>query len=192
MEIRQLTYNGSKTTGGLIFTQVTASQYQNQGGNTGNTAEYNNFNILFLGGGTAGTCNQLICVWLMSGSGGTLAAYAAANGYTVATGQAYTTTQDANGGDNPDAGEVVDPNLQQMEIPNVVGSPGYLEFFVWEGTASTYASAAAKGNSGVFAQNYTTGITPGVYSTMMPDILITVPEPSTMALAGLGGKPSVP
>lgn len=183
-------YSSSVTSGGLIFTSTTENQYGNNGGPVGSQLEYANFNLVILAGPSAGTCSQLIGVFLMSGSGGTLTSYASTYGYTLTTqSEPYTVTQDSTGGINADAGLVEDPNLGQFEIPGTLTSPGYLDLFIWEGTGSDYASAAVRGTSGVFAQPFTTGATPGLnVDSGMPDIILNpVPEPGTIALAGLGG-----
>lgn len=173
----------------MIFTTTAANQYGNYGGPAGSQLEYVDFNLVVLGGPTASSVNQLLGVWLLSGYGQSLSAYAAANGYTVASGEPYTTVQNAYG-INLDVGLVWDPNLAELEIPGVTTSPGYLNFFMWEGTASSYAEAFdagdARGTTGVFAQACTMGILPPSTITDMPDVLLDVPEPATFAL-GLAG-----
>jgi hypothetical protein len=187
----QLTYDSAKTTGGLIFTTTTANQYGNNGGPAGNQQEYADFNVLVLGGPTAGTCNQLIAVWLTSGYGGTVADYCSAHGYTQASGEGYTTVQNA-GGINFDAGLVVDPLTHSLKIPGVTGTgyaTGYLDFFIWEGNSTTYSAAQmaanAIGTTGVFAQTVAIGLYIPQKTDMMPDVLLApVPEPSAISIFG--------
>jgi uncharacterized membrane protein len=99
-------------------------------------------------------------------------------------------------GDNYFYGEIQDQNGSSFQVPGVaVGATAYLELYVWEGnTYSTYAAALAGGDytgvSGVFS-NATggSGTPPGPGANLdgLPDVLLTVPEPTSMALAALGG-----
>lgn len=184
-------YSPSVTSHGLVFTTTVANQYGSFGGPAGSQLEYANFDLVVLGGPTAGTATQLIGVWLTSGAGGSLSAYAAANGYTLASGEPYSTVQDANAyvGINPDAGLLMDPSGSSLTIPGVSSSPGYLDLFLWEGNYSSYGDAvmadAPTATTGVFAQATASGGNPPP-SLSMPDVLL-VPEPGTLALAGLGG-----
>jgi len=94
-------------------------------------------------------------------------------------------------------GLFTDPGEASLSVPGVppgslaVPSLGYFQIAAWSGTASTYAAALAQGG------NYT-GETP-VFQTPVgiagaapasltgaPALILTVPEPGTLALAGLG------
>jgi hypothetical protein len=189
------TYSSTVTSGGLVFTTTTANQPgavdPTDFPGSSSQLECVDFNLVVLGGPTASSANQLMGVWLLSGYGQSLSAYAAANGYTLTTQtEPYTTVQNAYG-ICEDAGVFQDPGCLQFGIPGVTTSPGYLDFFMWEGTASSYDAAIgdgdARGTTGVFAQACTTGTVVGLFTTDLPDVLLEVPEPGALVLAGLGG-----
>jgi len=102
----------------------------------------------------------------------------------------------ANGFVNGGApGEFADASGSVYTVAGVpAGSDAFVEVEVWEGTAATYAAAQAAGgytgNSGVFQNALGGPATPPVPPTDltgMPSVILTpTPEPSTLALGGLG------
>jgi hypothetical protein len=101
-------------------------------------------------------------------------------------------TGSATTGDNEFWGQVYGGANQVSVTGTTANSTVYLELYVWEGsTFSTYADAVTGGDyagvSGVFTNPSGGGNTVGSSLTGMPDVLLTVPEPTSMALAALGG-----
>src|SRR5262249_16829487 len=80
-----------------------------------------------------------------------------------------------------------------FNVPGTTGgSPVYLELFVWEGNALTYAQAVNSppgyaGDSGVFVNPSGGGVTPTSSLVGMPDMQLGMPEPSFLSLSVLGG-----
>jgi hypothetical protein len=168
-------YNASVTSGGLIYTMDTAAQAQNQGGNgtTYGTEIGVDFNLTVLGGAAPTSATSVI---------GSL--YGAADGAPDA-------------GMNIEWGQFLDPAsvTRVWNIPGTTaGNTVYLDIEAWEGTATSYAAAAATpgdyvANSGVFANGSGGGIITQPDETGMPDmqlVMVPVPEPAAIALAGFG------
>lgn len=92
---------------------------------------------------------------------------------------------------NLGGGLVYDPSGNSYVIPGVAANAqASLQLQFWTGADLTYGAAANRGQSPVFS-NPTGGggvppsIPPSAMANM-PNVLVGVPEPSTIALAGLG------
>jgi hypothetical protein len=163
-------YSATVTANGLIFTTDTADQAGHNGyASADSTMMGADFSWALFGGATSGTATTFI----VGDTGGAIT------------------------GDNVNWGDI---QLQSGTGQNVSGTTAgnavFLDLQVWEGsTFSTFALAAAgndyRADSGVFS-NPSGGIVGGnpvaaAPLSGMPDIIMTVPEPTTIALAGLGG-----
>jgi len=94
----------------------------------------------------------------------------------------------SGGGAAGGAGTFLDLSGVPATIPGATAS-AFFRIDAWEG-AATYAASNTKGSSGVFSNplgnpNASPPGTPTDF-TGMPSVVLTVPEPSTFALAGLG------
>jgi hypothetical protein len=103
-------------------------------------------------------------------------------------------------GDNYGDGVVVDNSGNGFSVPgSVAGATEYFQIEAWVGSATSYAAASTTlgnfyGITPVFQNPTGNNIVSGVpqppsYLTQMPSLVlnpVVVPEPSTMALAGLG------
>jgi len=157
------TYSSSVTQNGLIFTLDVASQAGTLGGPAGSDLIGADFSWALLGGSSASS----------------LTAIASFTGSQIS-------------GDNANWGQLQGPGQAASIAGTTAGATVYLELEVWEGSAySSYAAALAAGDysgtSGVFTNPSGGGPNQPFALTGMPDILVSVPEPTTMALAGLGG-----
>lgn len=155
------TYSSLVTSNGLIFTTDAASTWGAQGGPSGNQMLGVDVNFELFGGTTPGTVNNL----LVSLTGANKA------------------------GDNVNWGQLQLPAGTVLSVPGSTAStPVYLELFAWEGSSTTLPAAgtAYLADSGVFLNPAGGGPNPPTTLTALPDMLLTVPEPSTFALAGLG------
>jgi hypothetical protein len=159
-------YSAAVTQNGLIFTTDTTEQagnFTSQGGPVGSTLIGEDFSWALYGGTSSSSLSLLVSQ----------------------TGTAIV-------GDNANWGNVAD-TADIASIPgSTSGSTVYLELYVWEGSTYTTYDAAKQagdyvGDSGVFQQLTGGGSTPASTLTGLPDVLVTVPEPGTMALAALGG-----
>jgi len=170
------TYSTLVTQNGLIFTTDPAAQF----GTAGN-------------GGPAG--NQKLGVdssFVLVGGSSAAAVASITGGNTVLSWTGASVT-----GDNLNWGQLVGNSGTGNAIPgSTLAGTYFFNLFVWEGnTFQTFAAAQAggdyTGSSGAF-QNAAGGPnasgppTPAGKLTGMPDMLLTVPEPSIFALAGLG------
>ena len=90
-------------------------------------------------------------------------------------------------------GEYIDDTGAPYSVAGVVGgSFGFFEVQIWQGSAASYADAVAVGayaaESPVFANRTgvpVDGLLPSLLSSM-PAVILTIPEPGALALAGLG------
>jgi len=166
-------YSAGVTQNGLIFTLDTLAQAQNNGGPAGSQLMGVNFSYALFAGGTAGTVNTLV---------------------STVTGSAIN-----NGsGVNATYGGIQNPSGSSIDLTSAgIGSTatGFFRLQIWEGsTFSTYALAVAGNDfvadSGIFSQATGGGATPPKNLIGLPDMQMAViasPEPTTLALAGLGG-----
>jgi hypothetical protein len=88
-------------------------------------------------------------------------------------------------------GVYLDDNGASYAVAGVAaGGTAFLQVQIWEGTAASYAAAvaggSAAGQSGVFSQGVGGGTITTPSLTGLPATILTVPEPGTFALAGLG------
>jgi len=156
------------TSNGLVFTTDTSEQAGNLGGPTGSALIGENFSFAIYGSLT---------------SGGTFSLLDSVTGSAINNGS----------GTNPNWGELADPSGASYGVGSGTPTVVYLEVYAWEGsTYSDYADALSAGDyvafSGVFENPSGSGV--GSPQTMygMPDInLAVVPEPTTLAIAALGG-----
>jgi len=93
--------------------------------------------------------------------------------------------------DNIGAGQYTDDTGNAYIIPNVVsGGTGFFQLEVWAGNFTSMAAAQAAGQavgmSTVFSETVGGGTATPPSLDAMPAIIMTVPEPGTFALAGLG------
>jgi hypothetical protein len=161
-------YSASVTSGGLIFTLDPAAQAGTIGYSAANSQMLGaDVNFALFGGATAGTATSLI----------------------------FSLTGSAITGDNGNWGQLSDIAGNVYTVPgSAANSTVYLDLEVWEGSATTYAAAVAAGaytgNTGVFANASGGGLSAPVSLTGMPDLQLStatvVPEPSTLAMAGVG------
>ena len=109
----------------------------------------------------------------------------------------------AIGGNGFGAGTFTDPSGGTYPVTGVAsGGSGYIEILAWTGQYSSWAAAQAANTEGVFASAAPVIFQQGGFGggqnapgdlTAMPAInmlqvpVVGVPEPSTLALAGLGG-----
>jgi len=166
-------YSSTVTSGGLIFTLDPAAQAGNNGYGSANSQMLGqDVSWALYGGATAGAATTLLAS--LTGSGIT--------------------------GDNANWGQITDGTGAAIGVPGTAaGATVYLDLYVWEGnTFSSYAAALAGGDytatTGAFANN-SGGLTAGGPVTQsplggMPDIQLAtstvIPEPSTLAMAGVG------
>jgi hypothetical protein len=159
-------YSPLVTHNGLFFTTDTAAQAQNiSGGEAYGTQMGQDFSFALYGGATAGTVTTLI------------------GSFTGA----------AIAGDNYGWGQLQGPSGAAVIPGSSPLSTVYLQIFAWEG--STYATFAAAlgntwaGSSGVFSNPSSSSASNPIIPSLsgMPDVILMIPEPSTIALAGLGG-----
>ena len=156
-------YSSLVTSNGLIFTMDPTAQAGNLGYGQGSQMLGVDVNFALYGGATAGTANTLIV--------------------------SLTGTNGAAAGDNANWGQLsYDQGAQQYFVPGTAAAATvYLDLQVWEGTATTYAASTSyKADSGVFANpsGGGAGVPQPLYG--LPDMLLTIPEPSILALSGLG------
>jgi hypothetical protein len=168
-------YSASVTANGLIFTLDTAAQAGHNGyASADSTMLGADVSWALYGGATAGTVTSLIA---------------------SDTGSQINTPSD----DNVNWGQIAYQTGLGQPVPGTAaGATVFLDLQVWEGsTYSTFALAAAasdyRADSGVFS-NGSGGTVAGnpVAATLLtglPDMLLvtSVPEPTTLALFGLGG-----
>jgi len=154
-------YSSQVTANGLIFTMDTVNTWGTaaNGGPAGNQLLGTDVNFTLLGGATAQTATTVIA--------------------------SFTGAQIA--GDNLNWGQLQGPT-GAFNIPgSTASSPVFLDLQVWEGNAASYAlSTSYKGDTGVFVNASGGGANAPAELSGMPDLLLTIPEPSTFALAGLG------
>ena len=155
------TYSPLVISNGLIFTSDPTAQAGNLGYGQGSQMLGVDVNWVLYGGATAGTATTLI-----TGEVGT-------NG--------------AAAGDNANWGQLYGGG-QQYNVPGTTpSSTVFLDLQVWEGTAASYAASTSyKADSGAFANPSSggAGVPQPLYG--LPDMLLTIPEPSIPALSGLG------
>jgi len=92
--------------------------------------------------------------------------------------------------DNPFPGIFLDPTGNSYLIPGTVTSV-FIQIQAWTGNFNSYAGALNGGapavQSPVFVNPLNNFLGPPADLTGMPAMVLAVPEPSTFALAGLGG-----
>ena len=155
------TYSPLVISNGLIFTSDPTAQAGNLGYGQGSQMLGVDVNWELYGGATAGTATTLI-----TGEVGT-------NG--------------AAAGDNPNWGQFNGPGAQQAVPGTTATSLVFLDLQVWEGTATSYAASTSyKADSGAFANPSGGGVGTPEPLYGLPDMLLTIPEPSILALSGLG------
>jgi hypothetical protein len=93
--------------------------------------------------------------------------------------------------DSLGGGVYLDDNGNGYVVPGVAsGGTAFFQVQVWEGNYSSLAAAAAAGQytgtSAVFSQAIGGGTATPPSLNGMPSVILTVPEPGTFALAGLG------
>jgi hypothetical protein len=175
------TYDALVTQNGLIFTSDTAAQWGNNSGPAGSQLLGVDSSFVLVGGTSSASVASIV-----TGAGGNIV--------LSVTGNAIT-------GDNVNWGQLqANAGIGNL-VPGVtVSGPAFFNLFVWEGNGfADYASAVAggdyAGSSGAWTQvvggpNPPNPANPAPTLTGMGDVLLTatsVPEPTTLALAGLGG-----
>jgi hypothetical protein len=156
------------TQNGLIFTADPAAQEQNNGGTAGLTLIGVDFSWALYGGATAATATDTTGSLVASETGTAIV------------------------GDNANWGQFAGPATAASVAGTTASGTVYLDLYVWEGnTFSSYTAALAgadyTGTSGVFSQASGGGANPPPALIGLPDVLVSVPEPTTLALAALGG-----
>jgi len=145
-------------------------------------------NISILYGTDASSVTTLLDI--ASASGGNGGAYAG-NLNWIATQPTGATDISFNGN-----GTLLDPNGNTLVVPTIgAGSTAFLLIEAWTGNAASYAAAqstvgALFGQTGIFSLVLASTGTPVQPTTAIAgslNLVTAVPEPSTMALAGLGG-----
>lgn len=103
-----------------------------------------------------------------------------------------TLAQASAAGITVDAGRISDPSGSPVAVPGVaLGGTAELRLLLWQGSSPTFAGAAGQrtADSGLFS-NPTggNGSPPALPASLsgLPVMVLQVPEPSTLALAGLG------
>jgi PEP-CTERM motif len=89
---------------------------------------------------------------------------------------------------------VTGPGYFASAVNNFTLSSGgptvYFDVAVFQ-TGSSYANSTIRGQSGVFTGTLATGLTQPTYAQFGSFTIASVPEPTTLALAGLGGLASL-
>jgi hypothetical protein len=164
-------YSASVTKNGLIFTTDPAAAGTVVGGPAGSQLIGVDYNYAFFAGSSAGTVTTLISGTTGNPTSGINATY---GGIQLPSGTPFT--------------------LTAAGIAS--GGTGFFLLQVWEGNFASYSAAVAAnayaGQSAIWSQTTGGGANPPSKLTGMGDILLTntaapIPEPSTLALAGLGG-----
>jgi len=146
------------TSGGMVFTTV--------GGNT--VLENNDFSVELLGGASAGSLTPIVTLLTSNGT--------------------------ATGISGAGPGLMLDPSGATYAVPGVaLSGTATLELMAWEGNFTSYAAAAAASANVadvVFTNPTGGGGSPAALPndlTGMPALVLKpTPEPSTIALGGLG------
>jgi hypothetical protein len=160
-------YSALVTSNGLFFTTDPADQ-AGPNGYTPSTSTMigADFSFAIYGGSTAGTATTL----LASFTGGEIV------------------------GDCANWGQLEGPTALATPVGSGALTTVWMQVFAWEGnTFSTYAAAVLGGDYAGFtpvfqnpsASSSEAPVIPNM--TGMPDLIMSVPEPTTLALAGLGG-----
>jgi len=155
-------------------------------------------------GGSAATTGGLFYINV----GGVVSALSQDMNYTFLGGTAanslsvlVTSYGTASTGDSFGGGVIIDNGGNAFPVPSSTpGGTAFLEIQAWTGSGSSYAVGSTTagnyfGDTGVFTgplgNNVVSGVPqPGRYLDTMPSLvlnLVAVPEPTTLALAGLGG-----
>jgi len=136
-----------------------------------------NAELLYSSTGGAGTFSPVVTLLLSSSFTIT----------TPALGQIGAAAGDISGEGN---GTLLDLSGQTYVIPNIASSTAaFFEVEGWLGNSSTYppAGSVAEGTSGVFSAVLSGSNPPYANIIGMPALnLVAVPEPSTLAMAGVG------
>jgi hypothetical protein len=133
-----------------------------------------NAELLYSTTGTPGTFSPVVTLLLSSG--------ASTSGLGQVGYAAGDITDDSNGTLYSDQGA-------SFVLPIAAAATGYFEIEGWTGAnVSSYAAATTKGTTSVFAETLTTANAPTQASLdQAPALNLTaVPEPSTLAMAGVG------
>jgi PEP-CTERM motif len=72
-------------------------------------------------------------------------------------------------------------------IPYTAGTPVYFEVIAYQTASNSYAGSLNRGHSAQFSATLATGLTLPDTANFAPFTVSLVPEPTTLALAGLGG-----
>jgi hypothetical protein len=160
-------YSSAVTQNGLIFTTDATASGTAVGGPAGSQLIGVDFNYTFLAGSSAGNVSTVISGTTGTPTAGINATY---GGIQLPSGSPFT--------------------LTSAGIAS--GGTGFFELQVWEGNFASYSAAVTghgyAGQSAIWSQATGGGATPPTKLTGMGDILlVAVPEPTTIALAGLGG-----
>ena len=154
-------YSPLVTSNGLIFTLDATAQAGNLGYGGGSQMLGVDVNFALYGGATAGTATNLI--------------------------ESLTGTNGAAFQDNANWGQITGGGAVH-NVPGTAGAgTGFFDLQVWEGTATSYAASTGyKSDTGVFQSLMSSGLKAPLPLYGMPDILLTIPEPSFFALSVLG------
>ena len=136
-----------------------------------------NAELLYSATGVAGTFTSVVTLLLSSSAAPT----------DGSLGQSYASAGDITFWAN---GQLQDQSGQSYVIPTIAaGSTAFFEVMGWTGVGATYgAQGTAFGTSSVFSEVLSASTSP-VQANIegMPALVLNVPEPTTMAMAGLGG-----
>lgn len=164
---------------GIVFADNSGASFDTTINGVNNTSTDLNLELLL--GTTASSVTTDVVTLLLSSSNTNPS-------QSPALGQVYSAA-----GDISSFGTIYDNSGNQYGLASDAGATVYLQVLAWEGNYSTYAAAvaanAANGMSSVFST--TIGATPTSFPADISGVgvvaLSSVPEPTTMALAGLGG-----
>jgi len=165
--------------GASVYAQGTI-QFDNSN-NTSSDPNASSGGLFWLAGATTTALNQDVNAELLGGS-------------TATSLQPIITVLLSDGtatGDMALGGGLLVTDGHSYNVPGTsANGTGFFEVEAWLGNYSSLAAAIAAGSpngtSAVFSNPLGGGATPGTTLTGMPAVVLTVPEPGTFALAGLG------
>jgi hypothetical protein len=162
---------------GIYFADNSGASYDTTINGAINTTADLNLELLY--GASAGSVSTPIVTLLLSSS-------ATPPASPVAVGGTYSAANDVSF-----LGTILEQTGAAFTVP--AAGTGYFEVLAWTGSAQTYAGAvasgtAATGSSSIFTETIASGATafPGDISNVGVVALTVVPEPSTLAMAGVG------